>query len=133
MSRLSSLVALMLMASTSAFGQTSINGIPAQAIPIPAQKSWILNNPTAGFTATIPDGITIAVIKPAAALAIGTLTLPANPADGMPLTIESTKAITALSLLPNTGQTLSATITIAATLTPIRLKFSAGDATWYPN
>jgi len=102
------------------------------------QRSWIANNGsnvTSGFSATIPDDITIAIFKAATLLATGTITLPANPRDGQPVTINAPKGITLLTLVPNTGQSLSNSFVIASlgVNAAARLKYSQADSTWYPN
>lgn len=96
-------------------------------------KSTVVT-PSTGFSATIPNGITIYIMNNAALLATGTLTMPASPMDGQPLTIESPKGITLFALNANSGQTISGpTITAAAANFPIRYKYAAATSTWYPN
>ncbi len=55
-------------------------------IELGAERSVALRNPLIGST--------------------GTITMPASPADGMVITIESTQQITALTVQGNTGQSL---------------------------
>jgi len=105
--------------------------------PIP-QKSWVANNGSnlsSGFSLTIPDGITIAILKAATLLAAGTVTLPSNPTDGQPVTINAPKGVTLLTLTPNTGQSLSNGFVVASLgiNAAARLKYSQADSTWYPN
>ena len=88
--------------------------------------------PTNGFTYTVPDTVELATLEPAGALAAGTVTLPANPPDGRKVFIHSTKQITALTIAPSTGTTVSTSF--AATLaanTGIAYYFSALKQKWY--
>jgi len=101
--------------------------------PIP-QRSWQATL-TTGFSQTIPDGITIAIINASGLLASGTITLPLNPTDGQPITLECPKGLTLLTLAANTGQTISNSYTPVAigVNTPLRLKYAQINSTWYPN
>lgn len=97
------------------------------------QRSWQATV-ASGFTQTVPDGITIAILNSTAVLVNGTVVLPVNPVDGQPLTLESPKGVTLLSLQPSPGQAISGpTITSASASVPIRLKYSGVNSTWYPN
>jgi hypothetical protein len=120
--------------------QTTINGVPNQIIApaVPAQKSWIYpstGNAASGFSVVIPDGITAVAISAPGLLLNGTVTLPVNPTDGQPITINCPKGITALALTANAGQSVSNNFlpSICGVNTPIRVKYYAVNSTWYPN
>ena len=58
--------------------------------------------------------------------------MPAAPADGMVITVESTQIITALTLSPNTGQSI---VGVPATLfanQPLSYVYRLSNTTWYP-
>ena len=70
---------------------------------------------------------------PAGTLATGTLTLFTKPADFQSLTVFSTQTITALTLTPGAGQSISATCpTTISARGFISLFYNPSDATWYP-
>lgn len=123
-----------------ALAQTTINGVPNQGILplVPAQKSWIYpttGTATSGFSTVIPDGITAVAINTSTLLLAGNMTMPVNPADGQPITINCPKGITALTMTPNTGQSVSNNFlpSTCAVNTPIRVKYYGINWTWYPN
>ena len=122
-----------------AIGSQVVNtGQTCTLIPVPAQKSWLYpttGNAASGFTATIPDGITAVAINAPGLLINGTITLPINPADGQPITINCPKGITALTLATSPGQSVSNNFLPSAcgVNTPIRVKYYAINSTWYPN
>ena len=105
----------------------------ATYVPTP-QKSWSMTV-TGNFSQTIPDGITIAIFKSTILLGAGAITLPPNPQDGMPISIECLKGITLLSMSANVGQSVSNNFlpTTCTANVPIREKYSQTDDTWYPN
>lgn len=87
-----------------------------------------------GGSVTISNGTTLAIITNSGLLATGTIVLPPNPTDGMPLSINSPNGVTLLTLTPNTGQTISGpTISALVSSVPIRLKYCNLNQTWYPN
>ena len=74
--------------------------------------------PVSGFNATIPstaNNENIYAMTPAGTLASGTLTMPAGAVLGQLVSISTSRAITALTLNANTGQTIqNAPTTLAA-------------------
>lgn len=87
--------------------------------------------PTTGFSHTVPDNTGSLIIKPAGTLATGTIIMPANPIDGQPLTIASSKIITALTHNANTAQTLLAPLTTITANGFGKWKYILSDLTWY--
>lgn len=61
---------------------------------------------TTAFSYTFASGVQVLVISPGDALATGTITMPASPADGMTITIITTKTINALTISANAGQSI---------------------------
>ena len=87
---------------------------------------------TTAFSYTFAAGTQTLIINPAGTLATGTVTMPAAPADGMVITVESTQIITALTLSPNTGQSI---VGVPATLfanQPLSYVYRLSNTTWYP-
>lgn len=68
--------------------------------------SYSYQTPSTGFAITIGNTVGRLLLDPAGTLATGTITMPATPLDGQVVKIASTQAITALTLSPNTGQTI---------------------------
>lgn len=92
---------------------------------------YTYNVPVTGFALTIANGIQALVLNPAGTLAAGTVTLPAAPIDGGTVIISTTQTITALTISPNTGQTVAdapATLGIGGA---VRFLYNATTATWY--
>ena len=87
---------------------------------------------TTAFSYTFASGTQTLIINPAGTLATGTVTMPAAPADGMVITVESTQIITALTLSGNTGQSI---VGVPATLfpnQPLSYVYRLSNTTWYP-
>ncbi len=81
---------------------------------IPPGASWDYQVLSSGFNHVIPDGVTACFINPAAILASGTLTMPANPTDGQELSIVCTQVITTLVINANVGQNITGALTAMA-------------------
>ena len=87
---------------------------------------------TTGFTYTFAAGTQTLIAVPAGTLATGTVTMPASPADGMVINIESTQQITALTVAANTGQTMvGGTVTLRQNQ-PLSWVYRLSNTTWYP-
>ena len=87
---------------------------------------------TTGFSYTFAAGTTTLIANPAGTLATGTVTMPAAPADGMVITIQSTQQVTALTVAANTGQTLvNGTVTLRQNQ-PLSYMYRLSNTTWYP-
>ena len=86
---------------------------------------------TTGFSYTFPAGSTTLILNPAGALLTGTVIMPSNPADGMVVTINSSQAITALTVLGNTGQTLVSAITTLTAGGGVKYLYRLANTTWY--
>ena len=87
--------------------------------------------PATGFSQTIPNNVGCLLLQPAAAIAAGTVTMPAQAVEGFEQQIVSTKTVTTLTVAANTGQTVLGTA--AGTLTAykaIRYRFVAATSTW---
>jgi len=87
---------------------------------------------TTGFSYTFAAGTTTLVINPAGTLATGTITMPAAPADGMVITIESTQQVTAVTVSGNTGQTIVGAPVQLVPNRPLSYVYRLTNTTWYP-
>lgn len=95
------------------------------------KQSYTYNVPIAGFTLTIGAGVQQLILNPAGVLATGTITMPAAPADGFIVTISSTQVVTALTLNPNSGQTLATATTALAAATAVRYIYISSVTKWF--
>jgi len=84
------------------------------------------------FAYTFAAGTQVLVIVPAATLATGTITMPAAPADGMVITVQSSQQVTALTFNANTGQTLVGTAVQLIPNQPLSWVYRLTNTTWYP-
>jgi hypothetical protein len=96
-----------------------------------APEAYTYNVPLAGFSLTIGAGVQQLVLNPAGVLATGTVTMPAAPADGLVVTISSSKVVTALTLNPNSGQTLATATTALAAGVAVRYIYVSSVTTWF--
>jgi hypothetical protein len=89
--------------------------------------------PVTGFAATIPSTASnrnVYVMTPAGTIASGTLTMPAGAVQGQTVNVSSHQKVTALTLSPNTGQTiLDAVTTLAAAASAEYIM--DGASTWH--
>lgn len=86
---------------------------------------------TTAFTYTFAAGTTVLVINPAGTLATGTITMPAAPADGMTITVESTQQVTALTMSGNGGTIVGSAIQLIPNQ-PLSWVYRLANTTWYP-
>jgi len=87
--------------------------------------------PINGFTFNIPDKTQVITLDPLGALASGTIVMPPNPVDGQPIQVSSTAAIAALTVSPNTGQTIKNAPTSIAAGGAFSYYYHAATAIWY--
>ena len=86
---------------------------------------------TTAFTYTFAAGTTVLVINPAGTLATGTITMPAAPADGMTITVESTQQVTALTMSGNGGTVVGPAIQLIPNQ-PLSWVYRLTNTSWYP-
>jgi len=100
-----------------------------------ADQSYSYQAPATGFSITIGNGVYSLILDPLATLATGTITMPAAPVDGQVVRIGSSQTITALTVSPNTGQSIKNAPTIfTVTLTGdqgYEFLYRAANTTWY--
>jgi hypothetical protein len=86
---------------------------------------------TTGFSYTFAAGTQVLVINPAGTLATGTITMPASPADGMTITVESTQQVTALTMSGNGGTIVGTAVQLIPNQ-PLSWVYRLSNTTWYP-
>jgi hypothetical protein len=96
-----------------------------------ADKSYSLQVPTTGFTITIGNNISTLLLNPAGTLATGTITMPATPIDGQIVRLATTQTITALTVSPNAGQTISGNVTTLTAAAPATYMYNLSGTKWY--
>ena len=95
-------------------------------------QAYDYQTPTTGFSYTFAAGTQVLVMNPAGTLATGTITMPAAPADGMVISASSTKAITALTVNANTGQTINNAPTTLIAGGSLSFVYRASSTSWFP-
>lgn len=91
---------------------------------------YYYENTNASFT--VPDGKGAVIVDYGTLKASGTITMPAAPIDGMQLSFGSgTNGTTALTLTPNSGQTIIGGITTLVAGTAARYMYKSSNLTWY--
>ncbi len=100
---------------------------------VPGSKS--VQVPITGFSITISNGVELLILNPLGVLATGTIIMPSGAGDGDHVKITSTQTITALTITPAKGQTVSnaPTALTVSTVAPYGYEFifNAAAATWY--
>ena len=86
---------------------------------------------TTAFTYTFAAGTQVLIIEPAGTLATGTITMPASPADGMTITVESTQQVTALTMSGNGGTIVGPAVQLIPNQ-PLSWVYRTSNTTWYP-
>jgi len=94
-------------------------------------QQYDYQTPTTGFSYTFAAGTTVLVMNPADTLATGTITMPASPTDGMTISFSSTQIITALTVSPNTGQSIVGNPTTMLAGGAMTFVYRLSNTTWY--
>jgi len=87
-----------------------------------------------GFNYTIPSGVQNVILNPSSTYAVGTIVLPANPADGMTVTMSTTQQITGFTVSASAGQSVSGGFsgTVFQAKTAVSYVYNSTKSTWYP-
>lgn len=95
-------------------------------------NSFNRNVPTTGFSVTIGNTVYTQLLDPAGTLATGTLTLPSSPSSGQLVRAIFTQQVTALTLAPNSGQTISGKTTgLVAQDGMIECIYRSSSTSWF--
>lgn len=100
------------------------------SIPV-AGEAVTITTPITGFTITINNWQTIQVLTPAGTLATGTITMCAGPVDNQEINVSTSQTVTALTVSPNSGQSIVGAPTTLAANTGFRMIYNANATTWY--
>ena len=84
-----------------------------------------------GFSVQFPQDTGILLIKSAAQLASGTVTLPASPVDRQQVTIAATQGVKSLAIVAASGQSVVNAPTSLGAGSAVSYWFSEPDAAWY--
>src|SRR5262249_36632295 len=87
------------------------------------------STPTSGQSITVPNGISLWQLTPAATLATLTITMPAAPVQHQIVRVASTQAITTLTVNGNAGQTINGPPTTLAANSSFAYIYHT--TTWY--
>lgn len=93
--------------------------------------NYSFQTPSTGFSVTLANNIWHTVLDPAGTLATGTVILPALPGDGMIVNVRSSQVITALTVSPNSGQSVLGNPTAFAAGGIFECIYHLGNTTWY--
>lgn len=81
-------------------------GSISSALNYPSAGTVEIITPTTGQSKTITDGTSLWIATPAGTLAALTVVMPPNPTDTQEIRITTSQIITALTLSPNTAQSV---------------------------
>ena len=90
-----------------------------------------IQTPVAGFNITITDNVQVTTLTPAGVLATGTIKMPQNPYNGQTIQVSSSQTVTALTVSPNTGQTLLNAPTTLLAGVGFSYYYNTANAVWY--
>lgn len=84
-----------------------------------------------GGSTTVSDNISAFILTPAGTIATYTITMPANPFDSQRLKVCSSQIVTALTMSPNSGQTLDGSLASFAANGFGEWLYVTSTTTWY--
>jgi hypothetical protein len=96
------------------------------------ETGWATQTLTTGFTLTLSATTHLNPITPAGTLASGTITMPAGIANGFRALVSTTQAITALTVSPNSGQSILGAPTSLAAGGSFEMTYDSAITTWLP-
>ena len=105
------------------------NGIHFSGAHVDVNYSF--QTPATGFTITLGNNIWHTVLDPAGTLATGTITMPALPGDGMIINVRSSQIVTALTVSPNTAQSIKGAPSAFAVGGTFECIYNGNNTTWY--
>jgi hypothetical protein len=96
-----------------------------------ADQSKTVQAPATGFSITISNSSTTLLLTPTGTLATGTVIMPAAPIDGHVVRVLSSQTVSALTVSPNTGQSISGAPSAIGPATPFAMIYDLAGTTWY--
>ena len=95
------------------------------------RKKYEVQVVTTGFILIVDSDVDILILEPAGVLATGTVILPPQPGDEQIIGLTSTQIITVLTLLPNSGHSISNAITTINSGGFAYYLYRESNSTWY--
>lgn len=120
----------MTVANGSFFNLSSTSGASGAGSGF-ADKNMNYQTPATGFTITLNNASMHTILNPAGTLASGTITMSASPKDGMVVNVRSTQIVTALTVSPNSGQSILGAPSSLAVGQIFECIYRTTGTTWY--
>jgi hypothetical protein len=89
------------------------------------------HTPSTGDTITTTSGLAVLIIKPSATLAALNIVLPPSPSEGQMFELNTTQAITAISVTGAAGETVYGGSQLLAANGGMSWRYRAADTSWY--
>jgi hypothetical protein len=113
-------------------GSPGAAGSPVVSYGATADQSYVTSAPGNGFSITIPANCSTLLLRPAGALATGSITLPAALADGEKISVWTSKTITALTVTGASGTVVNNGVAFQLTANAsVEFFWNAANATWF--
>lgn len=97
----------------------------------PTVETYSYQIPITGFSILFPSYTNALILNPAGTLATGTVTMPVSLFDGQRVEITSSQTISALTLTPNSGQTIFGAPTSITSTTPVAFIYRAAIKSFF--
>jgi hypothetical protein len=111
-------------------GAPSAQSVYANVGRLTASQGYYRSVPTTNFFFTFSGDQHIAAFDPAGTLGTGSVTLAANPGNGLEQCVFSTTAVTALTVNANTGATINDAVTTLAANAKVCYLYAASLSAW---
>lgn len=92
---------------------------------------YSLQVPVNGFAITIGNNLVSLILDPAGILATGAITMPSAPSDGQIISVITTFQVTALTVSPNSGQSIKGAPATLDSGNRFGCQYVASNTTWY--
>ena len=96
-----------------------------------ADQSKTVTSHSTGFSQTVGSSSQTTILTATGTLATGTVTMPASPVDGQMEYFSCSQTITALTVSPNSGQTINGAPSTCGPTAPFSFIYDSGTTTWY--
>lgn len=128
-------------ADTNVAGSGSVQNPSTVNVPVGLTGATVLDAaPLTAASITVPTGTAKLMLNPAGTIAALTVLLPAPSTtingnvyslnDGQPFTVYSSQTVTALTVTPFSGTTLTPTITTVTAAAPVKLIYNKAALAW---
>jgi hypothetical protein len=117
---------------TSAFGVKATTGTTVISKALSLSNTFPAVAMVSGESTTIPDTVAVLVLTAGGTIPAFEVVMPANPQGGQVVCITSDQTITALTLTPNSGQSIVGTYTSLPIGTALRFIYAGTGTAWLP-